>query len=495
VSSTTSSAPPPAPLTTCVRGAAWVAAWDEAQGHHVYLNDVDVVFSGDTISHLGPGFDGEVDVEIDGRQRFVLPGLVNVHCHPSTEPLKKGFREEFGNPRMHMSPLYDRAFMLQTDDAGHRAGLEYALAELLRSGVTSVVDFSAPYEGWVDTLASSGIRSWVVPSFASSRWSTTDGHSVDYVWDEAAGHRLLAEAIELASTAEAHSSGRVSAMLGPAQIDTCTADLLLSTLEAARDHGWRLHTHASQSLVEFQEMTRRYGTTPVRWAEQIGLLGPDIILGHAIFIDDHSWTRWPGSEDLDLLADSGTGVAHCPGVFARNAQILEDLGRYLRRGVRLGIGTDSFPHNMIEEMRSAALLGRVASGDVTSVTTGEVLTAATVGGADLVGRSDLGRIAVGAKADLVLVDTSHPAMMPLRDPLRSLVYTAAERAVSDVFVDGAHVVVDGEVTTIDVAEVAERLQRHRDAAEAQSARHHFAGLTALQVAPLSLPGPVAGQQR
>ncbi len=471
---------------TCIRNAAWVIAWDESTQSHHYLTEVDVAFQNDAIIEVGPTYGGPVDNEIDGSDRLVMPGLINVHSHPSSEPLKKGFREEFGNPQMHMSPLYDRAFMLQTDDAGSRTGLQYAVWELLRSGVTSVVDLSFPYEGWAETMADTGIRAWLVPSFASAHWSTRDGHSVDYVWDETRGRALLDEAVELAKQAESHRSGRLSAMLGPAQIDTCTEDLLLTSLGLATDNGWRLHTHASQSLVEFQEMTRRNGTTPIQWAAKIGLLGPDCILAHAIFIDEHSWTRWPGARDRELLAGSQTGVAHCPGVFARNGQTLEDLGGYLRAGVRVGIGTDSFPHNMMEEMRIAAVLARVTTGDVASVTTGEVFTAATVGGADLLGRADLGRISPGAKADIVMVDISHPAMKPLRDPLRSLIYTAADRAVSEVFVDGRQVVADGEVVNIDIDEVTGRLQTVREQAEADSASHHFRGASASEVAPLSL---------
>jgi len=474
------------PLTSCIRNTAWVVVWDASIQHHVFANGIDVVFRGDTIIHLGSAYEGPCDVEIDGSERFVFPGLVNVHCHPSSEPFKKGFREEFGNPKMHMSPLYDRSFMLQTDDEGQRTALQYALAELLRSGVTSVVDFSAPYDGWVDCLADSGIRAWVLPSFASSYWSTKDGHSVDYIWDEKRGHNQLSEAVELAKQAETHPSGRLSAMLGPAQIDTCTEGLLLDSLQAATDNGWKVHTHAAQSLVEFQEMTRRHGTTPIQWAERIGLLGPQTIVAHAMFVDTHSWTHWPGSRDRDILAETGTGVAHCPGVFARNAQMLEDLGGYLRAGVRIGLGTDSFPHNMIEEMRTAAIVGRIAARDVTALTTSEVFEAATVGGAGLLDRSDLGKLEVGAKADLVVADISHPAMMPIRDPLRSLIYTAAERAVCDVFVDGRHVVVDGEVATIDVPAVSQRLQAVRDTAEAGASSHHWAGLTAADVAPLSL---------
>jgi len=472
---------------TCVRQAAWVVAWDDVQLQHQYLNDVDVVFEGDVLTAIESAFSGPVDNEIDGCDRMVMPGLINVHAHPSSAPMQKGFREEFGNPKMHMSPLYDRAFMLRTDDAGARCNLRYTIAELLMSGVTSVVDLSFVYDGWLEAMEATGIRAWLVPSYASAHWSTTNGHSVDYIWDESRGRQLLEEAITFARQAQDHASGRFEAMLGPAQIDTCTEDLLRSSLEAAQQHGWRMHTHASQSVVEFYEMTRRHGMTPIQWAGEIGLLGPDSILAHAMFTDDHHATHWPGSRDRSLLAESGTGVAHCPGVFARNGQVLEDLGGYIRAGVRVGIGTDSFPHNMLEEMRQAAILARVTTGDVASVTTAEVFHAATVGGADLVGRTDLGRVCVGAKADIVLVDLAHPAMRPVRDPLRSLIYTAADRAVCDVFVDGNHVVVDGEVRTIDVDAVAAELHVVRDQAEAGASAHHYAGKTALEVAPLTLP--------
>jgi len=477
--------------TTVIRDAGWVIGFDSAAGRHCYRRDIDVAFTADRIVHVGPQFMGAVDDEVDGRSRMVMPGLINVHCHPSNAPLSKGYREEFGNPKMYMSPLYDRGRLMQSDDAGKRASAEYALCELLKSGVTTVMDVSAPYDGWMDTLASSGIRAWAAATFASARWETDNGHSVRYEWDESAGTRALDSAIDAAEAADAHPSGRLTGMLEPAQVDTCTEGLLLAALTAVRDRGWRLQVHTSQSLVEFQEMTRRHGVSPIQWLNQIGLLAPDVSLAHAMFIDSHSWTRWPTRLDLDLLADTGTGVAHCPGVFSRNGQTMEDVGSYIRRGVTLGVGTDSFPHNMLEEIRLAAVLGRVTTGIVQSVTTAEMFHAATVGGATILGRDDIGRLEVGAKADVVLVDLEAPAMKPTRDPLRSLVYTAAERAVSDVYVDGVQVVGDFEVLSLDWGDAANRVQVAQRQAEVDSPNQHFAGKTALEVSPLSLPDPTA----
>src|SRR5579864_9239531 len=132
-------------------------------------------------------------------------------------------------------------------------------------------------------------------------------------------------------------------------------------------------------------------------------------------------------------------------------------GRYRRAGVNMGLGTDVAPHNLIEEMRLAAILARISAGDINTVKTADLFHAATVGGATALLRNDIGRLAPGMKADVVLVDLKNVFMQPARDPLRSLVYTAADRAVRDVFVDGVQVVKSGRVLTLDHADALSRL--------------------------------------
>ena len=123
----------------------------------------------------------------------------------------------------------------------------------------------------------------------------------------------------------------------------------------------------------------------------------------------------------------------------------------------MGIGTDTFPHNMLDEMRLAMYLARTQAGNPRTLTGGELFTMATSGGADILGRGDLGRLAPGCRADLVLVDAAHPAMRPGYDPVRSLLYAAGDRAITAVYVDGMQVVADGAVLTMDYAGSAERL--------------------------------------
>jgi len=471
----------------CIRNAAWVAAWDEATDSHVYRRDIDIAFAGGVITHVGPGYDGAAATELDGRSLFVMPGLIDIHSHPHLEPSYKGLREEHGVPEMYMTGLYERGQAFHVDEEGRRAGAEVAYAELLASGVTSIVDLSAPLDDWLELAARSGIRAFVGPGFASARWKMERRHELLFDWDEARGERGLERALAIVDEAAAHPCGRLSGVIYPAQLDTCSESLLRDAVAAARERGLAVTTHAAQSVLEFKVMVERHGVTPVQWAERIGLLGPQTILGHAIFIDAHTWLHWWSRQDLSLLANSGTSVAHCPSPFARYGQALQDLGRYLRAGVNLGMGTDVSPHNMLEEMRLAAIVARISAEDINTVRTGDVFRAATIGGANALGRDDLGRLGPGKKADLVLVDLDDVNMIPVHDPLRSLIYTAAERAVRDVYVDGRLVVRGGEVTTLDRAGAARRLAEAQARMVAAVPQRDFAGRDADAVVGTSLP--------
>jgi cytosine/adenosine deaminase-related metal-dependent hydrolase len=192
-------------------------------------------------------------------------------------------------------------------------------------------------------------------------------------------------------------------------------------------------------------------------------------------------------DDVALMAAHGCTVAHCPTPFARYGHLLESFGGYLRAGVRMGMGTDTTPHNMLEEMRKASSLARIAARDIHSVALGDILHAATAGGASALMRDDLGRLAQGCKADLVLVDLACPDMLPARDPLRSLVFHAADRAVRDVFVGGRQVVAGGKVLTLDHAAAGARLAEAQARMMAGVPGRDYLGRSADEITPLSLP--------
>ena len=471
--------------TTVIRNASWVVAWNEATDGHYYLRDVDVAFSGNEISHVGAGYDGPADTEISGRDLMVMPGLVNIHSHPTSEPLRKGITDETLSPNFYHSSLYEFLTIFNNDPEGTPPCHKVAMAELLQSGCTTIVDYSIAFDGWLDLLEQAGIRACIAPSFRDAPWYTKDGHLLEYDWsDSERGPDGFKAAKRLIDLANQHPSGRLTGMLAPAQIDTVSPELLRQAHNYAEERNLPMQIHAAQSVNEHIEMVRRHGCTPIQWMDQIGVLTDRTIIGHGIFLDHHPWLHWPTRQDMGLLAERGATVAHCPTVFMRRGIALNTLGGYLKAGVNMGIGTDTYPHNLLDEMRNAATVARAVAGTVADLTTADIFEAVTIGGAKALRRDDIGKLKPGAKADMVLVDLKNQAMRPMREPLRSLMYVAAERAVQDVYVDGQLVVQNGKCLTIDLDAELEALEAAQIRSMDRVPSIDYAGRSADEMAPM-----------
>jgi cytosine/adenosine deaminase-related metal-dependent hydrolase len=480
--------------TTLIRNASWVVAYDAARDRHVYLKNADVAFAGDTLLHVGPGFAGKADLTVDGTDKAVLPGLVNVHGHLGTEALGKGFFEDLGNHNHYMSRLYEYIYVVRPpNDATRRAVTRTTVAELLRSGCTTVADMSIPYEGWIATFSEIGVRAYLTPMFKSASWSMSNGHRVDYVWDEEGGKRDFKRALDVIEEARGQPGGLLGGMVMPAQADTCTPELLVAAHDAALERGLPYQIHSGQSVIEFHEMVRRHGKTATAFLRDLGVLGRSTTIAHSLFIDRHPWLSWHQDEDIHILAETGTSVAHCPMTFAYRGAAMNDFGTYRKAGVNMSLGTDTYPHNMVEEMRIALFAAKYARRHVDHTRTEDVFTAATLGGARVLGRDDIGRLAAGARADLFLLDLLHPAMRPCRDPLRSFIYSAGDRAVTDVFVGGRQLVRGRELTTIDLDRALAELDIGHARAMADVASRDWASRSTREISPLALEVQEAGQ--
>jgi cytosine/adenosine deaminase-related metal-dependent hydrolase len=473
--------------TTVIRKAAWVIAWDEDRNTHIYLKDADLAFCGSRITFVGQDYSGPCDQEIPGKGRMIMPGLINIHSHLSGGPLDKGTFDEVGTAALWGNALYTYSQLLKADSRAIKPGAIIALSELMKSGVTTVVDNSGYYEEWIELLVDSGVRAVLAPGFRQARWINVADHRVDYEWDHQAGRQGFKQALETMDAIKNHGCDRLTGMIFPSQVDTCEADLLIEAHAAAVDRGLPFQTHASQTMQEFSEMMRRHGKSPVQWLDSLGILDEHTILGHCIYLDHHSWTPLHTRDDLALLAERETTVAHCPTVFGRTGMTMESFGDYVRAGVNLGIGTDSFPYNMLEELRHVGIYARITTGNVHDLTSADVFNAATLGGAQALLRNDIGRLSLNAKADIVLVDIDHPLMRPGREPLRNLINVAAERAVKDVFIDGRQVVANGDALTLEY----ERSLNEMDAAQIRSIRNvpelDFQHRTLDQLAPMTFP--------
>jgi len=434
-------------------------------GGHRYLRNGIVTIEGDTVVHVGPADSDRspVDETIDATGKILTPGLINTHAHLYESPLDKSFVEDRGGRQFYLSGLFEYlpARSAAADDHAHRACVAFSMAELLRTGTTTIVEIGSYGDEVVAQAERFGIRAYVGQGYRSGRWYTDDGKTVKYAWDEAAGLTNMNAAIDFIERIDGKADGRVKGYLTPSQVDTCTEELLRRSRDAATSLGVPLALHVSQSVPEFQEMTRRHGKTPLEWLRDLGFLGPDVLLGHCIVLAGGSWAQYHG-DDMGILADTGSNVAHAVWVFARRGIAMESFARYLERGVNMTIATDTAPQSMIEALRWTAVVSKIVDRRTEVATAADVFTAATLGGAKALGRDDLGRISPGAKADLLIWSGQSLTMTPMRDPIKNLVYSAQAEDLETVLVAGNVVMRDRQIPGVDLAGLAADLQAGAD---------------------------------
>lgn len=429
------------------------------KGEHRHLQDGVIVVDGNEVIHVGRDFDGAIDTEIDAKGMVVTPGLINTHAHLGESPLDKSFVEDKGPRQFYGSGLFEYlpARSAAGDDTTARACIAFSMAELLMSGTTTVMEIGSHGLETADLATQAGLRTYIGQGYRDGRWFTPDGKRAQWEWDSESGQKSFKAAVEFIDQVHGTANDRIRGFLSPLQIDTCSEALLRQSRDQASEMGVPLALHASQSVVEFNEMTRRHGMTPIEWLEHIGFLGPDVILGHAIILGGGTWTNYP-ADDIGILADTGTNVAHAVWVFARRGIAMESFSRYQDRGVNMTLATDTCPQSMLEAMRWTAVVSKIVDRQTELATAADVFNAATLGGAKALGREDLGRIAPGAKADLLFWEGQSLWMTPLRDPVCNIVYNAQAEDIRHVMIDGEMVMKDRQLVSIDLDRVTADLQ-------------------------------------
>jgi cytosine/adenosine deaminase-related metal-dependent hydrolase len=460
-------------------------------GGHRLLRGGAVVFEDDRITFVGRDYAGAHDRSIDAAGHLVMPGLVNIHCHADVEAGGRLMADCGRRDFLHAGFLNYNAAPPGVKNLPARQdpwiGGRFALVEMLRNGCTTVVEIGVAAEEHATIAGELGMRAYLSPAYKSYDYRFGEGGRLVYELHEEAGLRALERAVSFVRKHAGSHGGRVQGMLFPFQVETCTPTLLQATRKAANELGVGIEIHAGQNLLEFHEILRRHGRTPIEYLADTGLLGPDAIVGHCIINSAHSLAGLPGGRDLEILAQSGASVAHCPLVFARRGNALESFHRFRAAGINVGLGTDTYPRDLISEMRWAALLCKVVEHDFTVATSAEVFSAATLGGARALGRADLGRLAPGAKADVVLVDMRKLRIGPYRDPIRALVQCATGDDVAAVIVDGRTVVEGGRVLGVDERQLLADAQREADRLWAEVPEWHWQKLSADELSPPSFP--------
>jgi len=383
----------------------------------------------------------------DCRGCLVVPGLIQAHVH-LCQTLFRGLADDL---RLE-DWLVRRIWPLEaahTEETVYWSALLGA-AELLLGGTTAVLDMETVRhtDAAFRALERVGIRATVGKCLMDAH---PEGAPLELAESTDAA---LAEAEALARRWHARAGGRLRACFAPRFVPSCSGPLLRAASELAERFGAQLHTHAAETIVQRETVLRTTGVEEIAYLDSVGISGPRAALAHCVWVDAHEIAR---------LARQGTNVVHCPSSNLKLASGVAKIPEMLAAGCRVAIGADGAPCNnrldVFAEMRLAALVQKPRLG-ADALPAAQVLDLATVGGARALGlEGELGVIAPGRRADLVVLRLDAPHLHPRGDPVSAVVYAARASDVRDVFVGGRPVVLDGELVTVRIEEVVREAER------------------------------------
>jgi len=392
------------------------------------------------------------DEVIDLTDHLLLPGLVNTHHH-LYQTLTRAV------PAAQDVVLFDwlqTLYPIWTGLTGEAIAISTLVgtAELLRSGCTTASDHLYIYpndvtlDDQIRAVEEIGIRFHAVRGSMSLGESKGGLPPDEAVEDE---DEILRDSLRLIETyhdSSPHAMLRI--VLAPCSPFSVTLDLMRQSAALAREHGVHLHTHLAETLDEEEFCLSKFGLRPVALAEDLGWLGEDVWHAHCVHLNE---------DEVALFAKTGTGVAHCPSSNMRLASGIAPIREMVDAGVRVGIAVDGSASNdgshMLAEARQAMLLQRVR-GDPAGLSAREALEIATRGGAAVLGRDDIGQLAIGKAADCIAIDLNRLAYAGgLHDPVAATIFCAPQE-MDLVLVNGRVVVRDGKITTVEMGPIIER---------------------------------------
>jgi 5-methylthioadenosine/S-adenosylhomocysteine deaminase len=411
------------------------------EGHDSVFEDGVIAIAGDRIAaaasagSLPEGF--KADREIDGAGMVALPGFVNCHTHAAMT-LMRSYADDMPLMRWLSEKIWPLEEKLTPDDIYW--GTMLCCLEMIKSGTTTFADMYFMMDRVAEAVDRSGMRACL------SRGMIGAGPNAQLA---------LEESEKFIKDWHGGAGGRVRAMLGPHAPYTCPPDYLEKVMELAVRHNVSIHIHVAETRDEIDQIHENYGKTPVQHLDGLGLFDLPVLAAHCVHLDER---------DIEILAAKKVGVAHCPESNMKLASGIAPVVRLLEAGAVVGLGTDGASSNnnldMMEEMRSAALLQKVATGDPLVMPSFASLQMATAGGARALGLAgETGMLKPGLKADLILVNFHRPYLYPRHDDYAHLVYAAQSADVDTVLIDGRVVMEGRRVLTVDEEEVMANAER------------------------------------
>jgi 5-methylthioadenosine/S-adenosylhomocysteine deaminase len=417
-------------VKTLISGAVILTCDSE----HTVIPHGDLVFDEDRITYVGPSYDGQYDIRIPATGKLLLPGLINAHTH-SGMSIFRSLADDVDLMVFLEERVWPRETKLCAGDV--YAGSLLSSIEMLKAGVTTSVDMYFFEDALVRAAVDSGARTLITPTVLDvPAWTPVLGS-----WE-----KQLERALAFCRQWEGHA-GRIHTGVGPHAPYTLSLDALVEIAGETHARGLPVNIHLVETEGEREQFnSRRLGST-VSALQDVGFFNGPTIAAHSIWLDDG---------DIEIFRHQDVGVAHCPQSNAKLAAGVAPVVAMLRGGVHVGLGTDGAAtnnnHDLWEEVRLAPLLQKLAHKDPKQLPAPEALWMATRIGALAAHLDELGVLATGFHADVVMLDIGDTQAVPIFGPetyISHAVYAFGSRMVESVWVEGRQVVKDGEILTVD----------------------------------------------
>ncbi len=444
--------------------ADWVLG--HRDGEHRLLRRGEVVFEGGEVLFVGHRFAGEVARRIDFGNALVSPGLIDLDALSDLDTTILGIDH---HPGWAKGRVWPRSYveagpyeMYTPEELAFQK--RFAFGQLLLNGITTAVPIASLfYREWGETVAEFdaaaeaagelGLRVYLSPAYRSGGMVLEAPGKAVPVFDEERGLEGLRAAVHFIERQNGRHGDLVRGMLAPDRVETSTLGLLQRTDAAARDLGCRIRLHMAQGAMEVEAVRELHGTTAPAWLSGAGLLSERLIAPHATNAT---------AQDLDLYAENGVSIVHCPLVSGRGGSVLRSFSACRARGINIAMGTDTAPADMLMNLMVGLITCRIADGAPDHIRCADLFDAATLGGAKALGRTDLGRLSPGARADIAVFGLDDAVMAPAIDPITTLVVGGSGKVTRATFVDGRLSMLLGEVAGIDMVVAREQAQRQYD---------------------------------
>ena len=383
---------------------------------------------------------------LDAGGAAVLPGFIQGHVHV-VQSLLRHQADEL--ELLDWLRLRTWPFEAALDGDCVETSAELGIAELLRGGTTTILDFGTTHDH--DRVFRAAEKLGIRMISGMTHMDIGDDVPSGLLEDAEVS---LAEAEEVGLRWHGAAGGRLGYAVAPRFALSCSADLLRGCAELARRHGWLLQTHAAETRDEVEAVRRLRGRSSIEYLDDLGLTGTDVVLAHGIHLEDSEVRR---------LADTRTTICHCPGANLKLGSGIADVPGLLAAGVPVVLGADGPPCNnrlsIFHEMGLAATLHGLRHGP-SALGAWTVLAMATRDAAAALHlETEIGTLEGGKVADLVVVDLEGWSALPGGDPAGRIVYGGSAADVRHVVVDGRPLVVDGALTSVDAGALRERIAK------------------------------------